>query len=325
MRAVVAGGAGFIGSHLCDRLIAEGASVVCVDNLITGARANVAHLRGEPGFELIEHDVTQPLDVAADFVFHLASPASPNPASPKSYIAHAIETAMVNSEGSHQLLELARRNGAGYLFASTSEVYGDPLEHPQKETYFGHVNPNGFRSCYDEGKRFGEALAMSYRRQHDLDVRIVRIFNTYGPRCDPEDGRLIPNFVTQAISGRPITVYGDGSQTRSLCFVSDLVEGIYRMATTSAAEGEVVNLGNPREQTVLEYADLIRRLCESTSEIVHEPLRTPDDPNRRQPDITKAKAVLAWEPRGPLEDGLKQTISWYREAVAGEPAPPRTR
>ncbi len=325
MRAVVAGGAGFIGSHLCDRLIAEGASVICVDNLITGARSNVEHLLDNPRFEFIEHDVTQPLKATADTVFHLASPASPNPASPRSYIAHAIETALVNSEGSHRLLDLALHNRARYLFASTSEVYGDPLEHPQRETYFGHVNPNGFRSCYDESKRFGEALAMSYRRKHDLDVRIVRIFNTYGPRCDPEDGRLIPNFVTQAISGRPITVYGDGSQTRSLCYVSDLVDGIYRMATSEQTAGEVVNLGNPREQSVLEYAELIRGLCGSASEIVFEPLRTPDDPNRRQPDITKAKALLGWEPRVALEAGLKQTIAWYRAALTSQTAQPGAR
>jgi len=325
VRAVVAGGAGFIGSHLCDRLIAEGASVICVDNLITGARSNVEHLLDNPRFEFIEHDVTQPLKATADTVFHLASPASPNPASPRSYIAHAIETALVNSEGSHRLLDLALHNRARYLFASTSEVYGDPLEHPQRETYFGHVNPNGFRSCYDESKRFGEALAMSYRRKHDLDVRIVRIFNTYGPRCDPEDGRLIPNFVTQAISGRPITVYGDGSQTRSLCYVSDLVDGIYRMATSEQTAGEVVNLGNPREQSVLEYAELIRGLCGSASEIVFEPLRTPDDPNRRQPDITKAKALLGWEPRVALEAGLKQTIAWYRAALTSQTAQPGAR
>jgi len=325
VRAVVAGGAGFIGSHLCDRLIAEGASVICVDNLITGARSNVEHLLDNPRFEFIEHDVTQPLKATADTVFHLASPASPNPASPRSYIAHAIETALVNSEGSHRLLDLALHNRARYLFASTSEVYGDPLEHPQRETYFGHVNPNGFRSCYDESKRFGEALAMSYRRKHDLDVRILRIFNTYGPRCDPEDGRLIPNFVTQAISGRPITVYGDGSQTRSLCYVSDLVDGIYRMATSEQTAGEVVNLGNPREQSVLEYAELIRGLCGSASEIVFEPLRTPDDPNRRQPDITKAKALLGWEPRVALEAGLKQTIAWYRAALTSQTAQPGAR
>jgi nucleoside-diphosphate-sugar epimerase len=314
VRAVVAGGAGFIGSHLCDRLVAEGASVVCVDNFITGARANVEHLLGNPRFELVEHDVTDPLDAETDAVFHLASPASPNPASLRSYIAHPIETALVNSQGTHQLLELARRNDARFLFASTSEVYGDPLEHPQPESYFGNVNPNGVRSCYDESKRFGEALAMSYRRKLGRDIRIVRIFNTYGPRCDPEDGRLVPNFVSQALAGTPITVYGDGSQTRSLCYVSDLVEGIYRMMTSQEASGEVINLGNPGEHTVLQYAEIIRRLCDSSSAIVHEPL-PPDDPTRRQPDITKARSVLGWEPRIGLEDGLRDTIEWYRSVL----------
>jgi UDP-glucuronate decarboxylase len=316
----VAGGAGFIGSHLCERLLAEGAEVLCVDNLITGARANVRHLVDNPRFEFVEHDVTEPLDVTADAIFHLASPASPNPASPRSYIAHPVETALANSQGTHRLLDLALRNHARLLFASTSEVYGDPLEHPQRETYFGNVNPNGVRSCYDESKRFGEALAMSYRRKYGTDIRIVRIFNTYGPRCDPEDGRLVPNFVSQALVGTPITVYGDGSQTRSLCYVSDLVDGIYRMMTSDAASGEVINLGNPREHTVLEYAHLIRELCDSSSEIVHEPL-PPDDPTRRQPDISKARAVLAWEPRVTLEDGLRQTIEWYRSVLTDETAP----
>jgi nucleoside-diphosphate-sugar epimerase len=321
VKALVAGGAGFIGSHLCDRLLAEGATVACVDNLITGARANVAHLIDNPRFSFVQHDVIQPLEAEADAVFHLASPASPNPASPRSYIAHSIETALVNSQGTYQLLELARANRARFLFASTSEVYGDPLEHPQRETYFGHVNPNGFRACYDESKRFGEALAMSFRRRYELDVRIVRIFNTYGPRCDPEDGRLIPNFVTQALRGDPITVYGDGSQTRSLCYVSDLVDGIYRAMMTEEAQGEVVNLGNPGEHSVLEYARIIRELCESDSEIVFQELRTPDDPNRRQPDIAKARSLLGWEPCVALEDGLKQTISWYRTEFAGKGLP----
>ena len=321
MRAVVAGGAGFIGSHLCDRLIGEGAEVLCVDNLITGARSNVEQLLGNPRFEFLEQDVTRPLDTAADAIFHLASPASPNPASPRSYIAHPIETALVNSQGSHQLLELARRNSARFLFASTSEVYGDPLEHPQKETYFGNVNPNGVRSCYDESKRFGEALAMSYRRQHGTDIRIIRIFNTFGPRCDPEDGRLVPNFVSQALAGTPITVYGDGSQTRSLCYVSDLVDGIMRMMLTEVAAGEVVNLGNPGEHTVLDYARLIRDLCKSNSEIVHQPL-PPDDPTRRQPDITKARSILGWEPRVPLEAGLKDTIQWYSSVLESKSSAP---
>ena len=314
----MAGGAGFIGSHLCDRLLAEGASVICLDNLITGARDNVAHLLDNPHFTFVQHDVIEPISAETDAVFHLASPASPNPASPRSYIAHSIETALANSQGTYRLLEVARTNGARFLFASTSEVYGDPLEHPQRETYFGHVNPNGSRACYDESKRFGEALSMSFHRRYDLDIRIVRIFNTYGPRCDPEDGRLVPNFVTQALRREPITVYGDGSQTRSLCYVSDLVDGIFRAMTAEQARGEVVNLGNPGEHSVLDYARIIRQLCGSDSEIIFQQLRTPDDPSRRQPDISKARTLLGWEPRVTLEDGLKQTIGWYRAALASK-------
>jgi len=310
VKALVAGGAGFLGSHLCERLLAEGASVTCVDNLSTGSRANVEHLLGDQRFTFIEHDVTQPLDVAADAIAHLASPASPNPMSPKSYLAQPIETALVNSQGTYQLLELARRNKAAFLFASTSEIYGDPQQHPQKETYWGNVSSTGIRSCYDESKRFGEAIVMAFIRQYGLDARMARIFNTYGPRCDPLDGRLVPNFVTQALLGEPITVYGDGSQTRSLCYVSDLVDGLFRALTHPKASHEVVNLGNPEEHTILEYARLIRDLCGSRSEIVHEPLPE-DDPTRRQPDITKGRSLLGWEPRVPLEAGLRQTIAWY--------------
>ncbi|MEA2639921.1 MAG: UDP-glucuronate decarboxylase [Chloroflexota bacterium] len=313
MRALVAGGAGFIGSHLCDRLIAEGIAVTCVDNFISGLPANIAHLMDRPDFDLIEHDVSQPFDSPADLIFHFASPASPNPASPKSYLAHPVATALANSQGSYQLLEIARRHGARYLFASTSEIYGEPLEHPQRETYFGNVNPHGIRSCYDESKRFGEAIAMTYHREFQVDVRLIRIFNTYGPRCDPADGRVIPNFVSQALTGDPITVYGDGAQTRSLCYVSDLVEGIWRMITSERTGGDVVNLGNPEEHTILEYARLIRDLCDSGSEVVFRELRTADDPSRRQPDITKARELLGWEPQVLLREGLKQTIAWYRE------------
>jgi nucleoside-diphosphate-sugar epimerase len=313
VRALVAGGAGFIGSHLCDRLIAEGIAVTCVDNFISGLPANIAHLMDRPDFDLIEHDVSQPFDSPADLIFHFASPASPNPASPKSYLAHPVATALANSQGSYQLLEIARRHGARYLFASTSEIYGEPLEHPQRETYFGNVNPHGIRSCYDESKRFGEAIAMTYHREFQVDVRLIRIFNTYGPRCDPADGRVIPNFVSQALTGDPITVYGDGAQTRSLCYVSDLVEGIWRMITSERTGGDVVNLGNPEEHTILEYARLIRDLCDSGSEVVFRELRTADDPSRRQPDITKARELLGWEPQVLLREGLKQTIAWYRE------------
>jgi dTDP-glucose 4,6-dehydratase/UDP-glucuronate decarboxylase len=320
VRALVAGGAGFVGSHLCDRLLDEGATVVSVDSLITGSRANIEHLVDRPGFTFIQHDVSLSLDVDADVILHLASPASPNPDSPKSYLAHPIETAQVNSQGTHQLLELAHRNGARFLFASTSEVYGDPQEHPQRETYWGNVNPNGIRSCYDESKRFGEALTMAYVRERGVDARIVRIFNTYGPRCDPIDGRLVPNFVNQALADEPITVYGDGSQTRSLCYVSDLVDGLWRVATDPRAGGKVFNLGNPEEHTVLEYAHMIRDLCGSLSEIVYRPLPS-DDPTRRQPDIGRAQSVLGWAPRVPLAEGLRRTIAWYREQL--NPTPPQ--
>ena len=312
MRALVAGGAGFIGSHLCDRLLADGAEVACVDNLLTGSRANVEHLRTHPGFTFLDHDVADPLTLEVDAIFHLASPASPNPASPKSYLAHPIATAMANSQGTQRLLDLAQRNGARFLFASTSEVYGDPHEHPQRESYWGNVNPNGIRSCYDESKRFGEALAFAYHRQHGTDVRIIRIFNTYGPRCDPADGRVVPNFVSQALRNEPITVYGTGAQTRSLCFVSDLVEGILRTMESDCGTAEVFNLGNPEEHTVAQYAELIRELCDSSSEIAFEPLPQ-DDPTRRKPDITKAQSMLGWNPNVALRDGLAQTIAWYRE------------
>jgi nucleoside-diphosphate-sugar epimerase len=277
-------------------------------------RANVSHLTSHDRFEFLEADVSQPIDVDVDAIFHLASPASPNPLSPKSYLAHPVETALANAEGSHRLLELAQRKGARYLFASTSEVYGDPLEHPQQESYWGNVNPIGIRSCYDESKRYGEALAMAYFRAYGTDIRLIRIFNTYGPRCDPADGRLVPNFVSQALKGEQITVYGDGSQTRSLCFVSDLVEGIWRTISSDQASGRVFNLGNPEEHTVLEYARLIRELCDSGAEIVFQALPA-DDPSRRQPNIAQARDVLGWEPRVPLREGLSRTIAWYREQL----------
>jgi dTDP-glucose 4,6-dehydratase/UDP-glucuronate decarboxylase len=256
--------------------------------------------------------------VQTDAIFHLASPASPNPKSAKSYLAHPVATAVANSQGTHRLLELAREQGARFLFASTSEVYGDPLVHPQPEEYWGNVNPNGVRSCYDESKRFGEAMTMVYDRTYGVDVRIIRIFNTYGPRCDPADGRVVPNFVAQALRGEPITVYGEGSQTRSLCYVDDLVDGIQRAMLRDLTRGQVFNLGNPEEHTVLEYANLIRELCGSTSAIVYEPL-PPDDPTRRKPNIDRARAGLQWEPQVPLRKGLERTIAWYAQELGVAP------
>ncbi len=309
MRIVVTGGAGFIGSHLCARLLEEGHQVFAVDNLITGSRRNIAQLLGHPAFSFLEHDVVQPLDLPAEAVFHLASPASP-----KGYMEHPVETALVNSQGTYQLLEMARRNGARFLMASTSEAYGDPQEHPQVEGYWGHVNPVGPRACYDESKRFAEALTMTYVRAQNVNARIIRIFNTYGPHSDPDDGRIVPNFITQALAGEPITVYGDGSQTRSLCYVADLVEGILAVMFTDGLQGEVINLGNPEEHTVLEYAHLIRQLCRSDSAIEFRPLPQ-DDPTKRCPDISKARSRLGWEPRVGLEEGLRRTIEWFQATV----------
>ncbi|MCL5264944.1 MAG: SDR family oxidoreductase [Chloroflexi bacterium] len=311
MKALVTGGAGFIGSHLCAALLREGHSVVCVDNLITGNKGNVASLIDHPGFEFILHDVTQPLDVSADLIFHLASPASP-----PGYLLYPDKTALANSLGTYLLLDLAKRHGAKFLLASTSEAYGDPLEHPQREDYWGNVNPIGIRSCYDESKRFGEALTMVYVRQHDLDARIIRIFNTYGPHSDPDDGRLVPNFVTQALKGEPLTVYGSGQQTRSLCYVSDLVEGILRAMLFDGTKGDVFNLGMPDERTVLEFAQMIKSLAGSSSPIVFTPYLSEDDPNRRCPNIDKAKDKLRWTPNVKLEDGLTATIEWFRTKLS---------
>jgi nucleoside-diphosphate-sugar epimerase len=309
LRVVVTGGAGFIGSHLCARLLKEGHRVTAVDNLITGMRRNIASLLGNSDFEFIEHDVIKPLDLRADAVFHLASPASP-----RGYLDHPVETALVNSIGTYNMLEMARNSGATFLMASTSEAYGDPLEHPQEEAYWGNVNPVGIRSCYDESKRFSEALTMTYVRSEGANARIIRIFNTYGPHSDPDDGRIVPNFITQAIKGEPITVYGDGSQTRSLCYVSDLVEGIIAATFTDGTMGQVVNLGNPQENTVLEYAYLIREMCDSQSVIEFMSLPQ-DDPTRRCPDITRAKALLGWEPKVGLAEGLGRTIEWFKTIV----------
>ncbi|MGQ9523418.1 MAG: UDP-glucuronic acid decarboxylase family protein [Armatimonadota bacterium] len=310
MRAIVTGGAGFIGSHLCEALLAAGHEVVCIDNLLTGSRDNVAHLEGQPSFRFVQHDVTQPLFIDGDIYFHLASPASP-----VGFRTYPLETLLVNSVGTYNLLESARKCGGRFLMASTSEAYGDPLVHPQSEEYWGNVNPVGVRACYDESKRFGEALTMEYVRTYDVDARIIRIFNTYGPRNKADDGRIVPTFISQALRGEPITVYGDGSQTRSFCYVSDLVEGILMAMLTPGTKGEVINLGNPAEYTVMQFAELIKVLCGSSSPIKTVPLPSSrqGDPMRRRPDISKARRLLGWSPKVSVEDGLRRTIAWYRE------------
>ncbi len=302
----MSGAAGFIGSHFCDRLIAEGHHVVGLDNLITGSPRNLEHLRGNPRFEFREQDVCRPFNVdgPVDGVLHLASFASP-----KDYLEHPIETMDVGSAGTRNLLELARAHQARFLVTSTSECYGDPQQHPQTETYWGNVNPVGVRSCYDESKRFAEALTMAYHRVHKQPTNIARIFNTYGPRMQLNDGRVVPAFIDQALRGMPMTVFGDGSQTRSFCYVQDLVEGLYRLIFSD--ERFPVNLGNPDEMTILEFAERIRRLTGTTAPLEFKPLPE-DDPKQRQPDIAKAKRVLGWEPKVSLEDGLRQTIDYFR-------------
>ena len=308
-RAVVTGGAGFLGSHLCDRLLAEGIEVVCIDNLLTGNLANVEHLFGRPGFVFEKYDVTNHLHVPGrvDFVLHFASPASPI-----DYLLLPIQTLKVGSLGTHKALGLAKAKGARFLLASTSEVYGDPLVHPQPESYWGNVNPVGPRGVYDEAKRFAEAMTMAYHRFHNVDTRIVRIFNTYGPRMRAHDGRVVPAFICQALAGKPLTAFGDGSQTRSFCYVDDLIEGIVRLLFSEIAEP--VNIGNPAEMTVLQFAEEIRRLTGSRSPIVFKPLPE-DDPKVRQPDITTAFTRLGWQPRVPLAQGLARTIEYFRTVV----------
>ncbi|HVP05091.1 MAG TPA: UDP-glucuronic acid decarboxylase family protein [Dehalococcoidia bacterium] len=310
--SIVTGGAGFIGSHLCDRLLELDHRVVCVDNLCTGNRQNVAHLEGNARFTFRESDVRLPLHWTepVDYIFHLASPASP-----VAYFQIPVETATVNAVGTWEMLKLAQRTGARFLLTSTSEIYGDPLQHPQTESYWGNVSSIGPRSCYDEGKRFAEALTMSYHRANGLDVRIVRIFNTYGPRSDPNDGRMVPNFIKQSLQGRPLTVFGDGSQTRSLCYVDDLVDGLMGVMFAASGNGEAINLGNPDEHTILEYAELIKELTGSSSEIVMEPARE-EEPMRRKPDITKAKVRLGWVPGTNLREGLTETVNWFRALLA---------
>jgi dTDP-glucose 4,6-dehydratase len=310
-RAVVTGGAGFLGSHLCDALLAEGWSVVVVDNLLTGRRSNIAHLRNEARFEFVEKDICEPFDVGkVDYVFHLASPASP-----VDYTIHGIPTLKVGSLGTFHALEVAQKYGAKYFVSSTSECYGDPLEHPQKETYWGHVNPIGPRSVYDEAKRFTEAVTMAYHRYHKVDTRIVRIFNTYGPRMQLNDGRVVPNFMKQALRGEPLTVYGDGNQTRSFCYVSDEIDGFLRLSKSD--EHLPVNIGNPNEFTILECAQHVLKVTGSNSQIRHEPL-PPDDPKQRRPDITKARQLLQWEPKIDLETGLRQSLDYFRKTLAAD-------
>ena len=309
MRVVITGGAGFLGSHLTDRFLADGHAVVAVDNFITGSRDNVAHLEGRTDYSLVEHDVSEPfsIDGHVDGVLHFASPASPI-----DYLELPLETLKVGSYGTHNTLDLARSKGARYFLASTSEVYGDPEVHPQPESYWGHVNSVGPRSVYDEAKRYAEAVTMAYHRTYGVDTRIVRIFNTYGPRMRPRDGRVVSNFVVQALSGEPLTVYGDGLQTRSFCYVSDLIEGIYRLFNSSRTEP--TNIGNPGEFTMLELAEQVLALIPTTSSIDFRPLPQ-DDPRQRKPDITVAREALGWEPQVPLADGLRRTAEYFREVV----------
>ncbi len=307
-RALVTGGAGFLGSHLCDALLAEDYSVIAVDNLLTGRLANFEHLRNEPRFEFQQLDINYPFDCGKiDFVFHFACPASP-----VDYIIHGIDTLKVGSLGTFHALDVARKYGAKYLVSSTSECYGDPLEHPQRETYWGNVNPIGPRSVYDEAKRFTEAVTMAYHRYHKVDTRIVRIFNTYGPRMQLNDGRVVPNFMKQAMRGEPLTVYGDGSQTRSFCYVSDEIDGFLRLAKSK--EHLPVNIGNPNEFTILECAKRVLAVTGSRSEIRYEALPQ-DDPKQRRPDINKARTILGWEPKIDLETGLKMSLDYFRKAV----------
>jgi dTDP-glucose 4,6-dehydratase len=309
MRVVITGAAGFLGSHLTDRFLAEGHAVVGIDNFLTGRPENLAHLASDDRFAFLEHDVSTPFEVAGDVdgVLHFASPASP-----PDYQRFPVETLKVGSYGTINALDLARAKGARFFLASTSEVYGDPAVHPQPESYWGNVSSIGPRSMYDEAKRFAEAATMAYHRTHGVDVRIVRIFNTYGPRMRPEDGRVVSNFIVQALRGQPLTVYGDGEQTRSFCYVSDLVDGIYRLFQSDRTAP--TNLGNPGEFTMLELAEQVREVTGSASPVQHGPLPT-DDPKVRKPDITNARAALGWEPKVPLREGLERTVAYFREVV----------
>ena len=308
---LVTGGAGFLGSHLCDRLLASGADVVCVDNFFTGSKRNVAHLLSSPRFELIRHDVTFPLYVEVDRIFNLACPASPI-----HYQHDPVQTTKTSVHGAINMLGLAKRVGARIFQASTSEVYGDPEIHPQREDYWGKVNPIGTRSCYDEGKRCAETLFFDYQRQHAVDIKVARIFNTYGPRMHPNDGRVVSNFIVQALQNDDITIFGDGQQTRSFCYVDDLIDGMLLLMESPAEVTGPVNLGNPAEFTMLELAESVLRLTKSSSKLTFRPLPA-DDPRQRQPDITLAKEVLGWRPKVSLEDGLKKTIEYFRSLFEG--------
>ena len=299
--------------HLCERLLNENFKVICLDNFLSGDKGNINQFLKNSNFSFIEADVTQdrPNIPKVDFVFHLASPASPNKKSPRSYISFPVETLLANSLGTFKLLELSKEDNAKFLFASSSEVYGDPAVSPQVEDYFGNVNPIGIRSVYDEGKRFGEAMTMAYVRKNQLDARIIRIFNTYGLKMRADDGRVVSNFINQALKNEPLTVYGDGTQTRSICFVRDLVEGLYLAMTSDKTKGEVLNLGNPEERTIIELANIIKEKTGSTSEIIFEPLPE-DDPKKRKPDITKAIKILNWSPKVSIDQGLDETIQYFR-------------
>jgi len=308
-KIVVTGGAGFLGSHLCDRLVASGADVLCVDNFFTGSKANIAHLIGNPAFELMRHDVTFPLYVEVDKIYNLACPASP-----VHYQYDPVQTTKTSVHGAINMLGLAKRVKARILQASTSEVYGDPEVHPQREDYLGRVNPIGIRSCYDEGKRCAETLFFDYRRQHNVNIKVIRIFNTYGPRMHPNDGRVISNFIVQALRGQDITLYGDGEQTRSFCYVDDLIDAMVAMMESNDNITGPFNIGNPREVSMLELAELILTLTGSTSKLAFRPLPA-DDPQRRQPDITAAREMLGWTPRVRLEDGLKETIAYFKHTL----------
>lgn len=315
MRVLITGGAGFLGSHLCDRFLSDGHTVIAMDNLITGSTRNIEHLAGRDDFLFIKHDVTNYIYVEGplDAVLHFASPASPI-----DYLTYPIQTLKVGALGTHKALGLAKNKGARFLLASTSEVYGDPLEHPQTETYWGNVDPIGPRGVYDEAKRYAEAITMAYHRAHGVDTRIVRIFNTYGPRMRLDDGRVVPNFVAQALRGEPLTVYGDGTQTRSFCYYSDLIEGIYRLLMAAPREtvSEPVNIGNPHEITILEFAQAVISLVKGQSQTTfHEDKRIAGDPQTRRPDISKAGALLDWEPHVSLQDGLAQTIAYFKDRV----------